>query len=93
MEKLQSWLITVVGGLVSKPDLVKVTATEDEQGILFVVSVAKEDTGKVIGKKGVIAEAIRTLLRSAGFMATEQRVSMKVDAPGSNFQIRGEDVA
>ena len=91
MDKLQEWLKVVVGGLVSQPDLVKVTATEDEQGILFVVSVSKEDTGKVIGKKGSIAEAIRTLLRSAGYMETEQRVSMKVDAPGSSFKLREEE--
>ena len=90
MDKLTSWLITVIVGLVSQPDLVKVTSTEDEQGILFLVSVAKEDTGKVIGKKGVVAEAIRTLLRSAGFLEMNQKVSMKINAPGSNFQLREE---
>lgn len=90
MDKLQNWLTLVVGGLVSKPDLVKVVATEDEQGILFVVSVSKEDTGKVIGKKGSIAEAIRVLLRSAGYIE-DIRASMKVDAPDSKFELRDED--
>jgi len=90
VERLQNWLIALVGGLVSKPDLVKVTATEDEQGVLFIVSVAKEDTGKVIGKKGTIAEAIRTLLRSAGYME-DIRASMKVDAPDSRFELRDRD--
>jgi len=89
MEKLSDWLKLVVGGLVNNPDEVRIVATEDEQGVLFTVNVAKEDTGKVIGKKGSIAEAIRVLLRSAGYME-EIRASMKVEAPGSSFQLRNE---
>ena len=92
LDKLTEWLIQVVGGLVSKPDEVNVVRTEDEQGVLFTVKVAKEDAGKVIGKNGTIAGAIRTLLRSAGFMY-DIRASMKVDAPGSRFQLREEDKA
>jgi hypothetical protein len=89
MDKLTKWLETVVMGLVSQPDLVKVSAVEDEQGVLFMVNVAKEDTGKVIGKKGTIAEAIRVLLRSAGYIE-QIRACMKVSAPGSTFELNRE---
>jgi hypothetical protein len=87
--KITDWLISVIGGLVSKPEAIEVTKTTDEQGVLFSVKVAKEDAGKVIGKQGVIANAIRTLLRSAGYMQ-EMRASMKVDVPGSKFVVKEE---
>lgn len=91
MEKLKDWLIAVVGGLVDHPEKVEITFLEDEQGILFSIHVDREDVGRVIGKKGIIAEALRTLLRSAGFRKTEQRVSMKIVAPGSNFEPKNHD--
>lgn len=91
-DKITSWLRTVIGGLVSQPDKVEIEKTTDEQGVLFTVKVSKEDAGKVIGKAGVIANAIRTLLRSAGFLL-DMRASMKIDADGSKFQIRDEDRA
>ena len=90
-DQLTEWLTLVIGGLVSKPDEVKVSRINDEQGVLFTVTVAKEDVGKVIGKKGTIAQAIRTLLRSAGFLR-DVRASMKVDAPGMNYQLRGDNL-
>lgn len=86
MEKIKTWLEVVISGLVSEPEQVKIVATKDEQGILFTITTATIDTGKVIGKKGVIAEAIRTLLRSAGYLQ-EIRASMKVDAPNSTFKL------
>lgn len=91
MDKLTEWLISVVGGLVSDPSKIEVVRTEDEQGVLFTVKVGKEDAGKVIGKNGTIAGAIRTLLRSAGMTMEDIRASMKVDAPGSKFQLRKEE--
>lgn len=91
MDKLTQWLTSVVEGLVSKPDEVSVVRTEDEQGVLFTVKVADVDAGKVIGKNGTIAGAIRTLLRSAGMTMEDIRASMKVDAPGSKFQLRKEE--
>ena len=83
-EKLGEWLITVISALVTEPEKVVVTHSVDEQGVLFLVKVSPEDIGKVIGRKGAIAGAIRTLLRSAGFFG-DMRASMKVDAQNSNF--------
>lgn len=51
--------------IVDNPEEVKVEEIKGEKVILFEVSVAKEDMGKVIGKGGRIATALRTLLGAA----------------------------
>ena len=48
--------------LVDKPDSVEVTAVEGERSIILQLRVDPEDVGKVIGKKGRIAQAMRTLI-------------------------------
>ncbi|MDF2819985.1 MAG: hypothetical protein K0R15_426 [Clostridiales bacterium] len=59
-------LIEVIAkSLVDFPDQVKVTETESEKGILLELNVAQEDVGKVIGKQGRIAKAIRTVVKAA----------------------------
>jgi len=45
------------------PDEVVVTEESDDRGIIFKLQVADEDKGRVIGKQGRVAEAMRTLLR------------------------------
>lgn len=88
--ELQDWLVVVISRLVSKPNEVSVEKSIDEQGVLFTVKVADTDTGKLIGKKGVVAQSLRTILRSAGYME-DMRVSMKVDAPNSRYTIPNEE--
>jgi len=53
----------IAKSIVNQPDSVKVTEETDEQGIVLKLSVADEDKGRVIGKQGRIAEAMRTLIR------------------------------
>ena len=55
----------IAKAIVDKPEEVKVTEIPSENGIIFRLQVAPEDTGKVIGKEGRIAKAMRTLLRVA----------------------------
>ena len=55
--------------LVDEPDAVEVTETEDERGLLLQLRVDPEDMGKVIGKGGRTARAIRTVVRAAGTRA------------------------
>ena len=55
----------VAKGLVDKPEDVQVVEVEGEQGAVLELRVAKEDLGKVIGKQGKIAKALRTLVRAA----------------------------
>ena len=51
--------------LVSNPEEVKVKKTERGNTVIFELSVAPEDMGKIIGKQGRIAQAIRTVIRAA----------------------------
>jgi predicted RNA-binding protein YlqC (UPF0109 family) len=53
----------IARSLVDHPDQVKVTQVEGEQSVIFELQVAQEDMGKIIGKEGRIANAIRTLLK------------------------------
>lgn len=60
-------LVEVIArSLVDNPDEVVVTETEDEEQIVLNLTVAPDDMGKVIGKQGKIAKAIRTVVRAAG---------------------------
>ena len=49
--------------IVNDPDAVEVTEENDERGLVLKLTVADDDKGRVIGKQGRIAGAIRTLLR------------------------------
>ena len=53
----------IAKSIVNSPDAVVVTEEETEQGITLKLQVADEDKGRVIGKQGRIAEAMRTLVR------------------------------
>jgi len=53
----------IAKSIVNAPDSVVVTEEQDEQGIILKLKVADEDKGRVIGKQGRIAEAMRTLIR------------------------------
>lgn len=55
----------IAKSLVDNPDAVQVTEVGGEQTIVFELRVAKEDLGKVIGKQGRTARAIRTILSAA----------------------------
>ncbi len=54
----------IARSLVDNPDEVNVTEVEGEKSIVLELRVAQEDMGKVIGKQGKIAKAIRTLTRA-----------------------------
>lgn len=62
--------------LVDDPDAVSVTESTGERGILLTVRVAPDDMGKIIGRGGRTARAIRSVVRAA---ATRQGVSAHVD--------------
>lgn len=66
----------LVRELVDDPDAVDVTESEDERGPRYTVHVAPDDMGKVIGKGGRTAKAIRSVVRAA---ATRQGTSAYVD--------------
>jgi uncharacterized protein len=55
----------LVTELVDDPDAVEVTESDDDRGLRFTVRVAPDDMGKVIGKGGRTAKAIRAVVRAA----------------------------
>lgn len=55
----------IAQSLVTKPDEVLVTETDTEEEITVILQVAPDDMGKVIGKKGRTAKAIRTVVNAA----------------------------
>ena len=58
--------------LVNHPDEVKVSEEEGHDEIVIKLSVAPDDMGKVIGKQGRIAKAIRTVVKSASFKSKKK---------------------
>jgi len=70
----------VVKELVDKPEAVKVARKVDEMGVLITLDVDSADMGKIIGKSGNTAKAIRTLLRVVG-MKNNSRVNLKINEP------------
>jgi len=67
----------IAKSLVDQPDAVKVTEVEGESTSVIELSVAKEDMGKVIGKQGRTAMAMRTLLNAAG-MKQKKRTILEI---------------
>lgn len=53
----------IVKAIVTDPEKVSITTEDTEEGLLIKLEVAPEDKGRVIGKQGRVAEAMRTLLR------------------------------
>jgi predicted RNA-binding protein YlqC (UPF0109 family) len=63
---MRELLELIARSLVDRPDDVSVRETDGEQTTVLELSVARDDLGKVIGKQGRTARAIRTVLASAG---------------------------
>lgn len=80
MERDQEFLEYLVKGLVDHPADVKIDRKVDEMGVLLTLSVNGEDMGKIIGRQGNTAKAIRTLLRVIG-MKNNSRVNLKIEEP------------
>lgn len=70
----------VVKALVDNPNDIKIDRTVDEMGVLISLTVNPSDMGKIIGRMGNTAKAIRTLLRIIG-MKNNARVNLKINEP------------
>ncbi len=78
--KDQEFVEYVVKALVDNPEKVKVERRIDEMGVLITLDVGAEDMGKIIGRDGATAKALRTLLRVVG-MKNNARVNLKINEP------------
>ena len=76
----QQFLEMTVKALADHPESVKINRTVDEMGVLLTLDVHPEDMGKIIGRSGNTAKAIRTLLRVVG-MKHNARVNLKINEP------------
>ena len=62
---MEELVLYLARSLVDHPDQVKVTATEGPDAVILELNVAAEDMGKVIGKQGRIAKAVRSVVKAA----------------------------
>ncbi|MCC6323235.1 KH domain-containing protein [Candidatus Nomurabacteria bacterium] len=76
----KAFLEYIVKALVDNPNDVVVDRTVDEMGVLITMTVNPADMGKIIGRQGNTAKAIRTLLRVIG-MKNNARVNLKINEP------------
>jgi len=67
----------IAKALVDNPDQVQVSILDGEQSSIIELKVAPDDVGKVIGKQGRNAQAIRTILGAAG-MKIKKRLTMEI---------------
>ena len=89
----QQFVEFIIKSLVSEPDAVKVERRIDEKGVLLELTVAPEDLGRVIGKRGATAQSVRTLLRALG-TKNDARYNLKIvdnGEPGAERRERTED--
>ena len=80
MDQAAQFLNDVIKALVEHPEAVKINRTVDEMGVLLSLDVHPDDMGKVIGRSGNTAKAIRILLRVVG-MKNNARVNLKINEP------------
>jgi len=76
----KDFLLSILKKLVENPDDVVVDRTVDEMGVLLTVKVNPDDMGKIVGKGGQTAKALRSLLRIIG-SKNKSRVNMKIEDP------------
>ena len=67
-------VLFIARSLVDKPDEVKVEMREEDDAFVIELSVDPSDVGKVIGKQGRIAKAIRTIVKAASVDAEKKYV-------------------
>ena len=76
MEELLAW---IARGLVDEPDAVRVERVDELDAVVLRLSVAPDDVGKVIGRQGRVARALRTLVRSAGARG-DRRIVLEIQS-------------
>ena len=90
----QQFVEYIVKSLVGYPDDVSVERVIDEKGVLLTLTVNPEDLGRVIGKRGVTAQSLRTLLRALG-SKNDARYNLKIvnnDDERENYTMSSDDL-
>ena len=87
----KQFLQYVVTSIVDNPEAIQIGRTVDEMGVLLSLSVHPDDMGKIIGRQGNTARAIRTLLRVVG-LKNNARVNLKINEPEGSDRARAQSV-
>ncbi len=89
----QQFVEYIVKSLVGHPDDVSVERIIDEKGVLLSLTVHPEDLGRVIGKRGITAQSLRTLLRALG-TKNDARYNLKIvnTDGGRDVTVSSDDV-
>jgi Predicted RNA-binding protein (contains KH domain) len=69
---MEELILVIAKALVDHPDEVRIQMREDERGTVYELSVHPDDVGKVIGKQGRIAKAMRTVVTSASVKSNKR---------------------
>ena len=91
----QQFVEYIVKSLVGNPDDVVVERLIDEKGVLLTLTVNPDDLGRVIGKRGMTAQSLRTLLRALG-TKNDARYNLKIvnnDDQRESYTVSSDDVA
>ncbi|MDD5952511.1 MAG: KH domain-containing protein [Oscillospiraceae bacterium] len=77
---MKELLYTITKGLVEHPESIEITvdAPDDDGVVVYHLHVAESDMGRIIGKQGRIAKAIRTVMRAAS-TRTGEKVAVEID--------------
>jgi len=89
----QQFIEYIVKSVVGNPDDVVVDRVIDEKGVLLTLTVNPEDLGRVIGKRGITAQSLRTLLRALG-TKNDARYNLKIvnnDDPTQSYTASSDD--
>ena len=74
---MKELLEVIAKALVENPAQVKVNETTDQEGTLYELRVAPDDMGKIIGKQGRIAKAVRTVVKAAA-VRENKKISIEI---------------
>ena len=91
----QQFVEYIVKSLVGHPDDVSIDRTIDEKGVLLTLTVNPEDLGRVIGKRGMTAQSLRTLLRALG-TKNDARYNLKIvnsDEDAASYTTSSDDTS
>ena len=71
---------TIIKKLVKEPDLVKVQEFDSDEEVVIEIVVSESDMGRVIGKRGKIANSIKTLIQAKAYNDGQNKVKVNIDS-------------
>lgn len=76
---MQELILSIVRPIVDHPNDVRVREKEEERSVTYYLTVHEQDIGKVIGRRGRVARAIRTVVYAAAGLKQHKKVYLEID--------------